>query len=349
MNRLFFYRHRRHFTCVSAALFLRSSYSDSECSEESRSRYSNFIADAVDIASPSVVNIQCEVSSGFVHGTSTGSGFIIDKSGFIITNAHVVSRASPNKRINIRLWNSGTTRTAVLHSLDADSDIALVKLDKVDDDLPVAKLGSSATLRAGEFVCALGSPLMLQNSVTAGIISSTARHSSELGLGKNLNEYIQTDCAINQGNSGGPLVNMKGEVVGVNVMRAQADGISFSIPIDTVISVAKQLMRSGKVSRPKVGMRIVNYVETPKALQGSRKSAILDSAKGVKILVMEVEKNSAAEQAGLRSGDVIYEVQGKQTNGVRELLDIIGHSDVHELEISVFRDGHEEQLYLKLR
>ncbi len=189
---------------------------------------------------------------------------------------------------------------------------------------------------------------MLQNSVTAGIISSTARHSSELGLGKNLNEYIQTDCAINQGNSGGPLVNMSGEVVGVNVMRAQADGISFSIPIDTVLSVVKQLKRSGKVSRPRVGMRIVNYVETPQG-QGSRKNAILDSGKGVRILVMEVEKGSAAERAGLRNGDVITAVQGKQTNGVRELLDIIGHSDVHELEITITRDGHEEELYLKLK
>lgn len=317
---------------------------------------SNFIADAAELASPSVVNIQCKSHAGFLGaiGLSTGSGFIINKSGLIVTNAHVVARAAPNEKLIIRLWKSAQDRTGTVHSLDKESDIAVIQLDMKgeEEELPVARIGSSSTLRAGEFVCALGSPLLLQSTVTAGIISSTARHSSELGLGRSLSEYIQTDCSINQGNSGGPLVNMDGEVIGINVMKAAADGISFSIPIDTAMSVVSQLLRNGKVSRPKVGMRIVNFIENKEDGGGkssSRKDSILSSGIGVNILVVEVETNSPASRAGLHNGDIITAIQGKPVHGVRELLEIIAYSKLVQLELSVTRpNGHHEQLYLKL-
>ena len=143
----------------------------------------NFVADAADIVSPAVVNILCAVDSPISPGAaSSGSGFIISKDGFIVTNAHVVERASLSK-VLITMWNS-KKRYGIVHSMDRQSDIALIKLIDIDvnEDIPVVKLGINNRPRVGEFVIALGSPLHLTNSVTFGIISSTARHASELGM-----------------------------------------------------------------------------------------------------------------------------------------------------------------------
>lgn len=182
------------------------SYCDNKTSDNSyndRSLHRNFIADAAEIVSPAVVNILCAVDSNNnifgVTGASSGSGFIISKDGFIVTNAHVIDKTSSNK-VLVTMWNS-KKRYGVIHSFDRTSDIALIKLIDVesDEDLPIAKLGINNRPRVGEFVVALGSPLHLANSVTFGIISSTARHASELGMVKNRNEFIQTDAAINEG------------------------------------------------------------------------------------------------------------------------------------------------------
>lgn len=149
----------------------------------------------------------------------------------------------------------------MVHSLDLLSDIALLQIQSDERrEWPTIELGSSSELRAGEWVCALGSPFSLQNSVSAGIISAVARHSSELGYPQKGGEYIQTDAAINSGNSGGPLVNLDGEVIGINTMKVDGSvGISFAIPVDTAVQVIDQLRKHKKVVRPYIGMQMINF------------------------------------------------------------------------------------------
>jgi S1-C subfamily serine protease len=144
----------------------------------------NFVSNAVELVSPSVVNILISVDKVFYKTIGNGSGFIIDKLGYVVTNAHVVSGASQGQKVLITCWN-GEKKNGIVHSIDKISDIALLKMIDVNEDLPYAILGNSLDLKLGEFVVALGSPLHLMNSVTFGIISATARHASEIGLSKN--------------------------------------------------------------------------------------------------------------------------------------------------------------------
>lgn len=246
----------------------------------------NAVADAAEIALPSVVNISCSVPNILGSLSSTGSGFIISKDGFIVTNAHVIAGSKDGKVIVT--MSDMSKRAGYVHSLDDKTDIALIKLTNVTDDLPVARFGYSNRLRVGDFVLALGSPLYLQNTVTFGIVSSLSRHGTELGIAKSRNEYIQTDAAINVGNSGGPLVNIQGEVIGINVMKAQGvDGISFAIPIDTARLVISQLKEYKKVTRPHVGLKMASVVMRNV------------NSTNMQVLVQEVELNSPAFRAGI--------------------------------------------------
>ena len=307
----------------------------------------NFIADAAELASPSVVNITADMAlAKFLVGQSSGSGFVLNTDGFIVTNAHVVQKAAGGK-VWVTLWNERRRREATVHSMDKATDLALVKLVDSPAELPVATVGTSSALRVGEFVVALGSPLLLQNSVTAGIVSATARHGSELGMGGNRTEYIQTDAAINLGNSGGPLVNLDGEVVGINTMKAQAEGMSFAIPIDSAMQIINQLMRKRKAVRPYVGIKIVNFIPEEEEQQSNgsksrktRRNTILESV--AQVLVMDVEKGSPASKAGIKAGDVVTHVNGKQLRGVRDFLDILGFdgtSRTFDLTISRHEQG----------
>jgi HtrA serine peptidase 2 len=259
---------------------------------------------------------------------SSGSGFIISKDGFIVTNAHVLDKTSSNK-VLVTMWNS-KKRYGVIHSMDKSSDIALIKLIDVesDEDLPIAKLGVNNRPRVGEFVVALGSPLHLANSVTFGIISSTARHASELGMIKNRNEFIQTDAAINEGNSGGPLVNLNGEVIGINSMKIQgSSGISFAIPIDTAYQIIRQLQTNKKVIRPYLGMKMANYIFNQNGgqrLRNKQNQNNILSTENIFVIVVDVEKGSPSEKAGFQNGDIILEVDGQSTNGMRSIYDAIG-------------------------
>eukprot|EP00968_Pinguiococcus_pyrenoidosus_P008789 scaffold650_cov249-Pinguiococcus_pyrenoidosus.AAC.17 len=319
------------------------------CSKEAECQdkpvlHANFIADAVDKALPAVVNVTAGVVShrGWFpqEGLSAGSGFLIRSDGLVVTNAHVVQGAL-NGQIHCTL-NDGRTFEGSLESLDRASDIALVRLHKAED-LPVAKIGSSAALRVGEWVVALGSPLTLQNSCTAGIVSALARHGSEIGMANGRTDFIQTDAAINIGNSGGPLVNLAGEVVGISTLKAQGtDGIGFAIPMDSAWLVVKSLLKHGRVIRPYIGIKMVAV--DPNGRGGGQPGQPKPNRLGLKVMVVEVAPLSPAAKAGVRPGDIILYFRGKPVKSPAQVVERVGLEFGTEIPLSVQRDNEVMEL-----
>ncbi|ETK88942.1 hypothetical protein L915_06899 [Phytophthora nicotianae] len=300
----------------------------------------NFIADAVEKAFPAVVNIA--VDSGYF--ASNGSGFIITKEGLIVTNAHVVARCNRYSKIQVT-FADGSNYPAVIHSADPLSDIALLQIKSEEvKEWPMISIGSSSELRAGEWVCALGSPFSLQNSVSAGIISAVARHSSELGYPQKGGEYIQTDAAINAGNSGGPLINLDGEVIGINTMKVDGSvGISFAIPADTAVQVIEQLRKHKKVVRPYIGMQMINF--NTRELQEIGRM-FPDVKEGV--IVKSVAPGSPAHKGGLLPGDVIVSFDGKKVQSTKDILTTVGYTIGRHIPVQVKRRGEKNLVKLKV-
>ncbi|MDA9920379.1 Do family serine endopeptidase [Luminiphilus sp.] len=271
-------------------------------------------------------------------GGGTGSGFIISKEGYIVTNHHVVAQAD---EVIVRLSDRREFDATVIGT-DQRSDLALLQVDA--NDLPFLQLGKSSELKVGEWVLAIGSPFGLDYSVTAGIVSAKGR-SLPTERGENYVPFIQTDVAINPGNSGGPLFNLQGEVVGVNsqifTRSGGSIGLSFAIPAKVVKNIIEQLEVNGEVVRGWLGVSIQNVDRT------LAESFDLDRPRGA--LVAQVGKDSPAERAGIESGDIIVEVDGEQIEVSADLPHVIGLiAPGSKVPVSVIREGKERSVRVEI-
>jgi serine protease Do len=265
--------------------------------------------------------------------SSLGSGFIIDKEGYIITNNHVVERA---EEIKVTLSNGKEFDGKVI-GRDSKTDIALIKIES-RDGLPTVKMGDSGSLQVGDWVIAIGNPFGFENSVTAGIISFKGRI---IGAGP-YDDFLQTDASINPGNSGGPLINTRGEVVGINTaIIAGAQGIGFAIPINMAKEILPQLKEVGKVTRGWLGV-MVQRVDPELA-----KSFGLEEAKGA--LVADITPGGPADEAKIRQGDIIIDFGGKQIDEMNDLPRIVGMTPVGKrVAVKVLRDGKEKTFWVTI-
>jgi len=264
-----------------------------------------------------------------------GSGFIVDPSGIIITNAHVVKDA---KEVTVKLTDRREFRAKVLGA-DAKTDIAVLKIDA--KSLPVLALGNTKDLKVGEWVLAIGSPFGFENTVTAGVVSAKGRSLPD----DSYVPFIQTDVAVNPGNSGGPLINTRGEVVGINSQiysrSGGYQGVSFAIPIDVAVQVKDQIVATGKVSHARLGVAVQ---EVNQAFADSFK---LDKPEGA--LVSNVEKGGPADEAGLRSGDVIRKVDGEPIVASGDLPALIGQKKPGtRITLDVWRQGERHEVSARL-
>jgi serine protease Do len=262
-----------------------------------------------------------------------GSGFIIDADGSILTNHHVVDRA---ERITVKLSDGRTLRARLIGS-DPDTDIALIKVDG-QAGLPVAPLGDSSALRMGEWVCAIGNPLGYEHTVTVGVVSFLGRKLFDMSL----DNYIQTDAAINFGNSGGPLINSRGEVIGINAaISSRASSIGFAVPINGASSVLPQLRQYGRVSRGYMG---VGLRDVDADLERSLKLTVDHGA-----LVQDITAGSPADRAGVRPYDVITSLDDRVIANDDQLIrEIASRAPGSAARLRLSRDGHDQTLVVKL-
>ncbi|MEI6328522.1 MAG: HhoA/HhoB/HtrA family serine endopeptidase [Pseudanabaena sp. ELA645] len=264
----------------------------------------------------------------------TGSGFIINKDGDIITNAHVVSGAD---KVTVILKDGRQLEGKVLGS-DELTDVAVIQVKS--DNLPTVSLGSSQSMQTGDWAIAIGNPLGLDNTVTAGIISAIGRKSGQIGVDKRVS-FIQTDAAINPGNSGGPLLNQNGEVIGVNTAIIQgAQGLGFAIPIETAQRIAKQLIENGKVSRAYLGVQMVTVDANVKAEvnKDTEFCSKISDDKGV--LITKVVENSPAAKSGAKCGDVIVKFDNKEILTADQVTQLVEDRSIGDkITLEVKRNG----------
>jgi len=275
--------------------------------------YSRAVTGAVERVSPALVNIEVHQAAGRTRSGERperqggGSGFVFTPDGLILTNSHVVHDA---RRINVTLAD-GRRMPATAIGDDPASDLAVVRVD--EPALTAAVLGDSQQLRVGQLVIALGSPYGFQSTVTAGVVSALGR-SLRSYSGRLIDDVIQTDAALNPGNSGGPLVDSAGRVVGVNTATIlPAQGICFAIGINTAKFVASRLLRDGRLRRSYIGVSAQTVPVHRRVVR------FYDLAKESGALVLSVEENSPSKRAGLRDGDIIVALEGKPVAGVDDL------------------------------
>ena len=324
---------------------------------------SDYSGTAINVANkvlPSIVGIKVEyeVNSIFYRqsstATATGSGIIISDDGYILTNNHIVDTSSSSSssngynsyysvsesnKVTVTLYGDSTEYEATIVGTDSQTDLAVIKIDKTG--LTPAELGDSDKVQVGEFAMAIGNPLGLDTSVTCGVISATNREITDSD--NKTYTLIQTDAAINSGNSGGALVNADGKVIGLNTLKISStgvEGMGFAIPINSTIDIYQQLIEYNKVKRPYIGISGVDLDEKTasanKLVQG--------------IYVKSIDEFSAAEKAGIKIGDVIVGADGKEIKTMEELNNIKNSHQIGDsLTIKVNRNGKELDLTVTLQ
>jgi len=313
---------------------------------------SNYSDTATAVASkvlPSVVGITVtyQINSIFGSGTQegTGSGIIISEDGYILTNNHVVASSDRSSYyaiqeatgVKVNLYQDDQTYDATIVGTDAITDLAVLKIDK--NGLIPATLGNSENVKVGEFVMAIGNPLGMDYSVTTGVVSALDRSVSSDGV---TYKAIQTDAAINSGNSGGALVNANGEVIGINTMKLAGngiEGIGFAIPISSTTNIINQLMKGEEVKRPYIGISGSSVEDTV--------SEKYNVPKGIYVEV--VYEGSPAEKAGIQKGDIITKIEGKDVKSVGELNSIKYNYNIGDtVTLTIYKDGNYQDVKVTL-
>lgn len=324
--------------------------SNPNLSQVSLTNYSDTAIYAAQKALPSMVSISVEYDVNYMGMkkavAGSGSGVILSEDGYILTNNHVISSAdsssfyqvSDAKSIKVKIYGDDTEYSAEIIGTDSQTDLAVLKIDKTG--LTPAELGDSSSVQIGEFVLAIGNPYNLDYSVTAGIISALNR---EMTVENTTYNVIQADCAINSGNSGGALVNGKGEVFGITTLKLAGDGIegvSFAIPVNETVPIYKELIEKGKISRPFVGISGIDLDEATAIRNGLTKGIYVDS----------VVSGSGAEDAGIMAGDVIVSFDGKDVSTMDELNAIKNTKNIGDkIEIKLYRKSELKTFTITLK
>jgi serine protease Do len=283
-------------------------------------------------------------------GKGTGSGVVIDTNGFIMTNSHVVENAA---KLTVS-FQDGREFSAKVVGRDPNTDVAVVKLEKPPANLVAARLGDSSKMEVGEWVLAIGSPLGLDQSVTAGIVSGKGKVGEHVRMsGLRMREYLQTDAKINPGNSGGPLVNLDGEVIGINTLINMGPGgaYGFAIPINHAQRVAKVLMSDGKVRHAFIGIVLDNVKDGKKQNDGEPDATEQPIKNGPPraAWVTRVTQNSPAPKAGLHVGDVITQIDNQKIESANGIIDYVSSHQVGDkVTVHYLRDGKLNQVQVTL-
>jgi S1-C subfamily serine protease len=327
----------------------------------------NFIAAAVEKVGPAVVRIDAarkvvsDVPDAFRNPffrrffgddtpapkerveRGTGSGFILSGDGQLLTNAHVVAGTDT---VEVTLKDGRSFEGRVVGA-DPVTDVAVIKIEATG--LPTVQLGSSSRLTPGQWAIAIGNPLGLDNTVTAGIISATGRSSSQVGVPDKRVSFIQTDAAINPGNSGGPLLNDRGEVIGINTaIRADAQGLGFAIPIETAQRVANQLLSKGKADHPYLGVQMVDLTSALRKELNQNSNADFKVNRDDGVLIVRVFEGSPAAQAGMRQGDIIQKIAGKPVKTSSDVQAQVEASEIGAtLQLDLDRNGQTRTVQIK--
>ena len=315
--------------------------------------YSNTAIAVANKVLPSIVGITVEYKVNSMFGGSStasaaGSGIIVSSDGYILTNNHVVNSSSSSSyyqiteatNVKVKLYNDDTEYDATVVGSDSQTDLAVIKINK--DGLTAAELGDSDSVQVGEFAMAIGNPLGLQSSISCGIISAKNREVQDSDT-RTTYKLIQTDAAINSGNSGGALVNADGKVIGINTLKLSGtgvEGIGFAIPINSTISVYNELKTNGKIARPFIGITGID-IDEAKAKQYNLVEGIY---------IKSIDNFSAAEKAGLKIGDVIIEANGTKIKTMEELTNIKNTLKIGDkITLKINREGKEKEITLTLQ
>jgi S1-C subfamily serine protease len=289
--------------------------------------FSHLVIDAVNKAKNSVVKIDTyQLRTGRHRKTGSGSGFIFSSDGLVFTNAHVVDKAD---RVMITLLNENEIEATVI-GIDRDSDLAILKI--YSSGYSAAHLGDTGSLQIGQWVVAIGNPFGYQHTVTVGVVSALGR-TLRTTTGRLVDNVIQSDAALNPGNSGGPLIDLDGKAVGVNTaVLSGAQGLSFSVDITTAKSIASQLIHNGKVFRAYLGLMMQEIELSPKIVRYFH----LTNSRG--LFITSIEKNSPAALSQIREGDILVSFNQSAVNSIHELFTQLNRKDLASpVEIGVVR------------